>query len=213
MVDIFIAAKKVLPQQKISYKPVSEKHGLFNHPHIIYSFWHHPTGVTFEDQEEDEKLLLLLRRHLNTNLRWIFVTIVLLIIPILFIPFSQQLSVFNFLMLPARFIVIFILFYYMVVFTYAFINFITWYFNISLVTDKRIIDVDFSNLVYKNVSATKISLLQDASYVQIGFLRSFFDYGDVLLQTAGTLDNFSFPGVPKPYKVVQIVEELIGKGK
>lgn len=183
------------------------------HPHILYSFWENPEGVIFEDKEQDEVILLLVRRHFITNLHWLFVSALLFLAPIVLIPFWENFSVFNFLDLPARFIVIFTIFYYLVAFTYLFVNFITWYFNVSLITNRRIVDVNFSDLVYKNVAATKLSLLQDASYSQVGVLRSFFDYGDVLMQTAGTLDNFSFPGVPNPERVVKIVEELIGKGK
>ena len=102
-------------------------------------------------------------------------------------------------------------FYYLIVATYWFINFISWYFNISLVTDKRVIDIDFSNLVYKDVAATKINLVQDVSFAQIGAIRTFFDYGDVLVQTAGTLDNFTFESAPQPENIVHIVEDLIGK--
>lgn len=202
MIDVFIA--------KITKKTPAQNSGKTSHPHIFYSFWEKPQGVVFEDKEEDEVILLLIRRHLITNLHWIFISIVLFIAPLLFLPFSQSLSVFNFLQLPMRFLVIFAIFYYLIAFTYFFVNFITWYFNISLITNKRIIDVNFSDLVYKNVAATKLSLLQDASYSQIGVIRSLFDFGDVLMQTAGTMDNFSFPGVPKPERVVRIVEELIG---
>jgi hypothetical protein len=95
--------------------------------------------------------------------------------------------------------------------TYWYINFISWYFNISLVTDKRVIDINFSNLVYKDVAATKMNLVQDVSFAQIGAIRTFFDYGDVLVQTAGTLDNFTFESAPQPENIVHIVEDLIGK--
>ncbi len=202
MIDVFIA--------KITKKTPPQSSGKTPHPHMFYSFWEKPEGVLFEDKEKDEVILLLIRRHLITNIHWIFISIVLFITPLLFLPFSQSLSVFNFLQLPTRYVVIFAIFYYLIAFTYLFVNFITWYFNISLITNKRIIDVNFSDLVYKSVSATKLTLLQDASYSQIGVLRSLFDYGDVLMQTAGSLDNFSFPGVPKPERVVRIVEELIG---
>ena len=204
MIDVFVAkAKESLPA--VSKPQISD------HPHMVYAFWENPTGLIFEDLEEDEKMLLLLRRHFNTNIHWVFVSLILMLVPPFLIPLQEQLKVFSFLELPTRFLVIFLVFYYLVIFTYIFVNFITWYFNVSLITNKRVIDINFSDLVYKNVSATKLSLLQDASYIQVGVLRSIFDYGDVLLQTAGTLDNFTFPAVPKPEKVVRLIEELIGK--
>jgi hypothetical protein len=95
--------------------------------------------------------------------------------------------------------------------TYFYINFITWYYNVALITDQRVIDVDFSSLVYKDVATTKLSLVQDISYAQVGVVRTFFDYGNILIQTAGSLDNFIFESSPKPEAAVHIVEELIGK--
>lgn len=207
MIDVFIA------KASKARLPLPEKPAILDHPHMFYSFLENPAGIYFEEQEEDEKALLVLRRHFITNLHWIIIGTILFVLPLIFIPFSSTLSVFDFFQLPPHFILIFTIFYYLIVFTYLFVNFITWYFNVVLITNKKVVDVDFSNLVYKNVAATKHSLLQDASYSQIGVLRSLFDYGDVLVQTAGSLDNFNFNAVPKPGKVVQIVEDLIGAGK
>lgn len=81
-----------------------------------------------------------------------------------------------------------------------------------LVTNQRIVDIDFENLVYKNVAETKLTLVQDVSYTQTGAIRTVFDYGDVLIQTAGTIDNFDLHAVPIPERIVNIVEDLIGKG-
>jgi hypothetical protein len=72
------------------------------------------------------------------------------------------------------------------------------------------VDVDFSSVVYKNVSSTKLNLVQDVSFSQIGAIRTFFDYGDILVQTAGTLDNFDFTASPEPENVVHIIGDLIG---
>lgn len=221
MIDVFVAKERstkvrarLLDKGGSETKLLSpQKSELFRRPHLLHSYLENPEGLTFEDQELGEKPLLILRRHFVTNLHWIVISAILFAVPLFFIPFFSTLSVFDFLQLPTRYLVIFAIFYYLISFTYLFVNFITWYFNISLITDKKVIDIDYSNIVYKNVAATKHSLLQDASYSQIGVLRSLFDYGDVLVQTAGSLDNFTFRAVPKPERVVKIVEELIGRGE
>lgn len=181
---------------------------------IFSSFCENPTGISFEEKEEDEKVLLFLRRHFITNVPWIFLSLVFLSIPIVLRIINFQFSItdtFSFLNITTGFAVIFLLFYYSIIFTFIFVNFITWYFNISLITNKRVVDIDFSGLVYKDVSATKLTLLQDVSYKQTGVIRSIFNYGDVLVQTAGALENFDLSAVPHPERVVLIVEELIGK--
>lgn len=177
--------------------------------HLFSSFCLNPKGIHFKNQEPGEKILLFLRRDLITNFMWIIISIALLVIPILSFPFidlSKPIFIF-----PIKHIIIFILFYYLLVFTYVYVNFITWYFNIGLITNIRVMDVDFSNLIYKNIAATKISLIQDVSFTQGGVSRTFFDYGDVFVQTSGTLENIEFEATPKPENTVHVIEDLIGK--
>lgn len=206
MVDIFVAKIEKKDTPKVSEEV------LHKHPHIFYSFWENPDGITFEDKEDDETILLLIRSHFITNSHWLLVFAVLFLLPIFLLIFLPYLSPLSFFHLPVRYIVLFAILYYLIIFTYLFVNFITWYFNLSLITDKRVVDIHFADLVYKNVATTKLSLLEDVSFSQIGVIRGLFDYGDILMQTAGTLDNFSFTRIPKPERVVQIVEKLIGIG-
>lgn len=202
-------------QNAADIQPISETNPLLSVPvkrpiHLFSSFSKDPEGVCFQNQEPDENVLLLVRKDLITNVPWLVIGLLLLILPLFVGPIN---SVFHISLpfLPMIYFLFFTLFYYLFALTYIFVNFITWYFNVSLVTNIRIMDVDFSNLVYKNVSATKIDLVQDVSYSQIGVVRTFFDYGDVLVQTAGTLDNFIFSAVPQPENVVHIIEDIIGK--
>jgi hypothetical protein len=220
MPDIFIAepqnqtaptSNSLIDDQDFQ-QPVSSAENLpSNNPvHLFSAFKKDPDGVDFKDKEGEEKIILFIRRSFITNIRWIFFGSLLLIIP-LFLPFILKFFPNPLPLLPAKYYLFLSAFYYLIVATYWFINFISWYFNISLVTDKRVIDINFSNLVYKDVAATKINLVQDVSFAQIGAIRTFFDYGDVLVQTAGTLDNFTFESAPQPENIVHIVEDLIGK--
>ncbi len=181
-----------------------------HHIHALAAFCQNPIDVTFQTQETDEEILLFLRRHFITNVPWIFISLFFLVLPIL-IQFAFNVTSFSLSFLPSPFITVFLSFYYLIVFAYVFISFLTWFYNISFITTKRVVDIDFSDLVYKNIAATKLSLVQDVSYSQVGVIRSLFDYGDVLVQTAGAIDNFDLLAVPQPEKVVQIIENLIGR--
>lgn len=180
---------------------------------MLSSFCPHPEGITFQNQDADEIVLLFLRRHLITNLPWITLTIALLIAPIILqaLAVTAGFSLFDFL--PSAFTTILSLFYYLLVTTVAFLNFITWYYNISLVTNKKIIDIDFSDLLYHNVAATKTEQIEDVDYTQSGFIRTLFNYGDVFLQTAGESRNFDFLAVPNPTLAIDIIVDLIGAKK
>lgn len=181
------------------------------HSHPFAAYCTHPKGIHFKSQENGEKVLLLLRRHLITNVPWLVTTLLLILLPLVLNIFAFPLQdnlPFN---LPSQFLTILIIFYYLAVFAYGFVSLITWFYNVSLVTTQRIVDVDFSDIIYHNVAATKLTLVQDVDYTQAGVIRAVFNFGDVFVQTASSSPNFDFLAVPKPGQVVNLLESLIGK--
>lgn len=178
---------------------------------IFHSYCVDPSGVTFANQDQDEKILLFLRAHFITNIPWLLRTAVLLILPIVLSFVLNMLGIeLNFL--PTTYIMFMLIFYFYAVILFAFVDFITWFFNFGLVTNIRVMDVDLKGLVQTHVAATKIGQIEDVSYRRTGALRSIFDYGDVEIQTAAETENFDFAAVPKPNQTVNIVEDLIRSG-
>ncbi len=167
-----------------------------------------PGNVTFENQEQDEEIVLLVRRDLITNVPWIIAALILIFIPVLISTFSFVFS--PFFNPTAQIITIALLFYYLIVFGFILVQFMLWYFNVGLVTTKRIIDFNVSGVLFKEVSETKLNIVEDVSYSQVGSIRSLFNYGDVLIQTAATIENFSFERVPDPARIVKIIADMIG---
>lgn len=179
--------------------------------HMFSTFCVNPIGISFVQQEPDEKILLFLRRHFITNVPWILVTSILILIPVFFLIFTIGSQLSDALNLPVRYIVIFIIFYYLAVLSYAFVNFITWFYNVFLVTQKRIVDIDYHDIVIHNIAFTRLSLIQDVNYTQAGFIRSFFNYGNLFVQTAGAEVNFEGLSVPQPRRAAHIITDLIGR--
>lgn len=168
-----------------------------------------PQGILFETQEDDEIVYIFLRRHFVTNAGWIITVLFASLVPPLILSFLGQIGYqipFSFLQVAIAFS-----FFYLLLFTYAFISFITWFYNISLITNKRIVEINYSDLVYRHISATKLELIQDISYTQVGAIRSLFDYGNLMVQTAATIDNFEFEQAPHPEDIIRILEPMIGK--
>ena len=101
MPDIFIAepkAESLIPEEPYTLKkqeepaPLLSKQPLTIPPNTVglfSSFCKNPEGVTFQTQEEREKILLFLSRDFATNLKWILIGILLIIIPLV-LPFISH---------------------------------------------------------------------------------------------------------------------------
>lgn len=227
MPDIFVSKNKtpssksrpiteVLPEEKIEeikkeLKPKKTERNMG----ILTTYCVNPAGVSFADQEQDEEILLFLRRHFITNVDWILIALFLALAPA-FISFinsfgTVEFNVFALLNIPARFIVFFLIFYYSAIFTFVLVNAVSWFYNIGLVTTKRVVDIDLVELIFKNIATTQHTLIQDVSYSQNGAIRALFNFGDVIVQTAGQEGLFELEAVPHPDKVVHLIEDFIGK--
>ncbi len=206
MNDIFVAPKK------IKELPSMLKHQ--SHMNIFSSFTHHPKGVSFQTQHPSETILLFLRAHFITNLSWIIISIILVFIPLVISIFIAFFDI-RILSSPtaSNFTFIFVLFYYLIISSYIFINFLHWFYNVFIITNERVVDIDYSDIVYHNIAVTKLSHVQDVNYSQIGFIPTLFNYGNLFVQTAGTEINFEAVAVPKPREATNIIGDLIGKPK
>ena len=74
------------------------------------------------------------------------------------------------------------------------ISFTGWFFNINLVTDKRILILTigvFFISCFRNAAE-----YQDVTYNISGLAATFLNYGNLYIQTAGTSANFDFAAVP-----------------
>lgn len=171
-----------------------------------------PDGIRFETQEVGETIILLLRKHWITNFIWITIGIFLLLLPIVILP-AIVISGIIPSNLPGSFFSLLILIWYLFTFSYLLVNFLLWYFTVSIVTNERIVDIDFINILNKRFSATRISKVEDVTMRRGGFIRVLFDFGDVFIQTAGKEVEFEFLAVPDPEKAVRIINELMGKQK
>ena len=157
--------------------------------------------VKFDSQYENEELVLLLRAHPLTQLPWIFTTLVLSFFPI---PISLLLAQF---LAPGQ-IFFFIGFTFLLIFSYAFMNILIWLFNVGMVTDQRVIDLDYANVLQKEMTEAADADIADVTAKYSGFIPTFFDYGDVFIQTSGVAQGVEFLRVPHPSKAANIISQL-----
>src|SRR3989344_27955 len=135
--------------------------------------------VRFETQHKSEEVILVVRKHPLTQLSWILNSIFLIVI-------SLFLTFFLFpLFFPEKYVFVFFLFAVFFTFSYIWINFLLWFFTVGIVTHQRIIDLDFYNVLYKEVSATIIDA-PDADHESYNYDRIRGSVAGII----GSADNF-----------------------
>lgn len=169
----------------------------------LAAFVINPQNVSLDIQQKNEAILMILRRHVLTNLSWILVVIAMVVAPF----FVAALPVET--VLPERFGIATLVLWYLLTLAIAIEGFLSWYFQAFIITDERIIDVDFLNLIYKNVSAAKIDNIEDVTVQMGGALRSVLNFGTVEIQTSAEKRQFEFEDVPHPQKVAKFLNELM----
>jgi hypothetical protein len=169
---------------------------------MLSSFIAIPDNVDFETRDEGEKLVFMLRKHPITNFKWGMIALLMLIVPIIINYFSFL----NFM--PGNFQFIIFSAWYLITMAFILENFMMWLFNVDIITNQRIIDVDFYNLIYKHVSSCNIDKVQDVSYTMAGVVRTIFNYGNVLIETAGEIPQIDFASIPHPDQAVKILKDL-----
>lgn len=176
---------------------------------LMGQFIREPKGVHFDGQDNEEKILLFLRQHFIVNIKWVFITALLIFaLPV----FDYLLSLGNTSLdqlMPARYLFVVRLLLALFTFGYFFENFLTWYFNNYVVSDKRVVDIDFYGLIHRRFSEAPLRNVEDITNQISGFGQVIFHYGDVSIQTAAESREITFENVPDPDKVQDIISDLI----
>ena len=161
----------------------------------------------FPSQMDDEKIYLVVREH------WFHLFLKILI----WVFFAAALIAFNRYARPNLLsfsdswngvISLFTQVYTLFLALALFLIFIFWYLNIQVITSIRIVDVDQEGLFFHVVSELHIDKIEDVTSQVSGIFGTIFDYGDVFVQTAGTVERFEFSNVPNPAAIEKLILDL-----
>lgn len=177
---------------------------------MFSSYIVHPQNCQFEGQDPDENILLLLRAHPITNIPWIVLAFLLIISPF-FIPKFLPFTGLELNFIPNTFVLIFLIINYLIALMVIFEGFLTWYFNVTLVTSEKVIDIDFAYLLYKAVNLAPLSKIEETDSVTAGLLGTIFNFGNVRVQTAGENVAIEMKNVPHAAQVADMILDLAGK--
>jgi uncharacterized membrane protein YdbT with pleckstrin-like domain len=158
----------------------------------------------FQTQSDNETVILVVRSHPISQIWWIINAIFLSIALLTANYFAG--SFLNPLQLLFTYF-----FSLMMVCAYSWLNIIIWFFNVGIITNERIVDIDFHGVIYKEITETRLDKIQDITEKAGGFAESFFDFGHLFLQTAGNKQNIEFDNVPHPASVTKLIHQLTEK--
>ncbi|MDD4995632.1 MAG: PH domain-containing protein [Patescibacteria group bacterium] len=91
---------------------------------------------------------------------------------------------------------------------YALRQVVQWYYNVFVVTDQRVIDIDQRGFFDRTVSVAPYQNIQDVSYRIHGVCQTVLRYGNVLIQTASTTANLEVRKVRHPHVLQELINEL-----
>ena len=163
-------------------------------------------SFNFSERMDNEQILAIIRPHWFTNVPWVITVLVLAFAPFVVTIFSLLDFLPNF-----KFHLVIGYFWYLVVFAFAFEKFISWYFDVYLITNLRIIDFDFHNLLDRKFSEARIQTIQDISFKLLGTSQTLFNYGSIKIQTAGQNPEIDFERIANPEKITKLLQELCQK--
>lgn len=171
--------------------------------HSLSSTLIRPHFFNFSERGKDETIYVVLRSHWFVNVSWILIALSMLILPLFiqFIPLQLPISL--------GFSLTLLLFWYLVSFVFILEKFIAWYFDIFIITNYRVIDVDIRNIIDRSFKEAQIKKIQNLKYKISGVSQTLFNYGTIVVETAGENPDIIFEKIANPAKVLKVLQNLL----
>lgn len=88
-----------------------------------------------------------------------------------------------------------------------------YYFDVLIVTDRRVVDIDQEQLFYRKISELNLRDVEDISFERDGFFPTLLNYGGITVQTAGEARNFIIENIHFPSEIATIIADLADQAK
>jgi hypothetical protein len=162
----------------------------------------------FPSQLDDEKIYLVVREHwvllaLKFILWCVFAAALVMFknFAANYLPFLYQDSVTPVTLLFTQVYTLFLI-------LSLFIIWVLYYLNVQIITNKRIVDINQVGLFSHTISELHLENIEDVTSQTNGLLGTIFNYGSVYVQTAGSVERFTFQNVPNPAHIEKLTLDL-----
>ncbi len=162
----------------------------------------------FQGQHENERVLKIIHRH------WFNILMHLFVILFLSIALVGSLALFS-VSFPdalgdqgARFIAFLENTLLIFLWLYGFLVWIDYFFDVWIITDERIVNIEQKGLFTRSISELQFSRVQDVTSSVNGFISTMLNFGDVYVQTAAEEKRFVFRQVADPFAIKDEIMSL-----
>jgi len=166
-----------------------------------------PRNTSFLGKEDDENVVLVLRKHWQFLIPTLAGITLLLLLPFIIwaiLPAGEQKGLF--------FIGLFLV-SVLISASIGIYNYIRWFYNVNIITDQRVIDIDFDSLFSHKTTEARLDKIEDITFKQVGIISNLIDVGSVFIQTAGAKSEIEFHGIHNPKEVQDILSDLLESKK
>lgn len=165
--------------------------------------------ATFIHQKSYEHIELKIRKHLVTAVPTMLLFVLLLAVPVILRWFVGK-------MFPGLFEMTLVhlgntlvnCVYYLSIGLFFYTYFVNFYLDILVITNDRLMHVEQQSIFARTISEVDLYKIQDITSTISGFFESMFDYGNLLIQTAGAAEKFQIDHVPHPEALRQRILDL-----
>lgn len=159
---------------------------------------------------EDEKILMVLRRHWIVLLGKFLTGILLLLVPTFF---GSMAALFGIdFQTASPYIEFFTVVYLMAIVALLFIFWMDYYLDVWIITSERIVDIEQKSLFNREVSEFMLDKVQDITVEVPNMLATFLRYGNILVQTAGER-SFKIKDIPHTYEAKNLILDQARKNE
>lgn len=158
---------------------------------------------------EDETIILKVHRH------WIFIALRMLglaalaLLPLVLVWTSELFDLVVFIGATTPALIVLSALWGLVCWTAFWQFWTTYYMDIWVVTNRRIIDIDYHRLFDRTVSEVRLSRVQDVTTRVRGIFGTFLKFGSVIVQTAGAEKEFVIDQIAHPDRLRNEISQLL----
>lgn len=155
------------------------------------------TDYFLQSLKPEEEAIAVIHKHWTRLMPAIARILVACIIPSFFLKYILASKTASFVYLA--FIGVLIL--------YFIYSWVVYYFDVFVITDQRVIDIQQTGIFRRSVVEAPMSRIQDVTYNIAGFFATLFNYGRVTVRTASN-SEVTMDSVSNPEEVHEIIVEL-----